>query len=220
MRLPSEGSRGRGLRRVLSIKGPGEGGAAEGAGLCWGGAYAAFLWGGAGGVASPCAAPGGGASGRERLFVQRPGLFVGVANSGPAPSTRPAPPPKKELVIPLIPPHRWRNPEPPRADTGPAPAAGHAPASDSTPNTDPTPSGTPADPPSVEAQAVQELLQGEFGGSWGVLGTRLSPPGPPLTPPPPQRHGRARSSPTGPRDPPSPSPSSCLTRTSPRGRSR
>ncbi|XP_062368114.1 G-patch domain and KOW motifs-containing protein [Cinclus cinclus] len=61
-------------------------------------------------------------------------------------STRPAPPPKKELVIPLIPPHRWRNPEPPRADTSPAPS------------TDPAPAG---DPPSisVEAQAVQELLQ-------------------------------------------------------------
>ncbi|NXA66747.1 GPKOW protein, partial [Mohoua ochrocephala] len=55
-------------------------------------------------------------------------------------STRPALPPPKELVIPLIPSQRWRNPERPGADT---------------------PSIDPARPdfPSVEAQAVQELLQ-------------------------------------------------------------
>ncbi|NXE44097.1 GPKOW protein, partial [Ptilorrhoa leucosticta] len=68
-------------------------------------------------------------------------------------STRPAPPPPKELVIPLILPHRWRNPELPRAGTRPAPAA------DDTPNRDPSLSGTAPDLPSVEAQAVQELLQ-------------------------------------------------------------
>ncbi|NWQ72611.1 GPKOW protein, partial [Neopipo cinnamomea] len=80
--------------------------------------------------------------------------------------TRPAPPPPKELVIPLIPPNRWRNPEPPRAQTGPAPTTdGHAPSSNHAPKTDPAPSadpappGDPPDPPSVEAQAVQELLQ-------------------------------------------------------------
>ncbi|NXB01417.1 GPKOW protein, partial [Cnemophilus loriae] len=69
-------------------------------------------------------------------------------------STRPAPSaPKKLLVIPLIPPHHLRSPERPRAHTRPAPA------SDDTPSTDPTPAGAPPDLPSVEAQAMQELLQ-------------------------------------------------------------
>ncbi|XP_031948076.1 G-patch domain and KOW motifs-containing protein isoform X1 [Corvus moneduloides] len=101
--------------------------------------------------AGPCAEPGAGGD------TDSDTDFLTAVEDRELLSTRPAPPPKKELVIPLIPPHRWRNPEPPRADTDPAP--GPAPASDSTPNTDPTPSGTPPDPPSVEAQAVQELLQ-------------------------------------------------------------
>ncbi|NXB33093.1 GPKOW protein, partial [Eulacestoma nigropectus] len=68
-------------------------------------------------------------------------------------STRPALPPPKELVIPLIPPHRWRNPARPRADTRPAPAAGD------TRSTELSPAGAPPDLTSVEAQGVQELLE-------------------------------------------------------------
>ncbi|NWV12060.1 GPKOW protein, partial [Ptilonorhynchus violaceus] len=56
-------------------------------------------------------------------------------------STQPAPPPPKELVIPLILPHHRKNPELPRADTTPATAE------------------VSRDPPSVEARAAQELLQ-------------------------------------------------------------
>ncbi|XP_053908249.1 G-patch domain and KOW motifs-containing protein isoform X3 [Cuculus canorus] len=54
-------------------------------------------------------------------------------------SSRPAPPPPQELVIPLQPPRRRRNPDPPEGHA-PSPAS-HAP------------------PGSVEAQAVQELLE-------------------------------------------------------------
>ncbi|XP_058684597.1 LOW QUALITY PROTEIN: G-patch domain and KOW motifs-containing protein-like [Poecile atricapillus] len=95
--------------------------------------------------AGPCAEPGAGGD------TDSDTDFLTAVEDRELLSTRPAPPPKKELVIPLIPPHRWRNPEPPRADTGPAPAA------DSAPNT--APAGDPPGPPSVEAQAVQELLQ-------------------------------------------------------------
>ncbi|NXV56950.1 GPKOW protein, partial [Molothrus ater] len=92
----------------------------------------------------PCAEPG--ASGDTESDTD----FLTAVEDRELLSTRPAPPPKKELVIPLIPSHRWRNPEPPRAGTDPAPS------SDPAPRTDPAPS---TDPPSVEAQAVQELLQ-------------------------------------------------------------
>ncbi|XP_054033168.1 G-patch domain and KOW motifs-containing protein [Dryobates pubescens] len=75
-------------------------------------------------------------------------------------SSRPAPPPPKELIIPLLPPaHRWRNPEPP------PPASDHTP-SDHAPSSHASPDHAPSDPAppgplSVEDQAVKELLKGE-----------------------------------------------------------
>ncbi|KAM9584646.1 G-patch domain and KOW motifs-containing protein isoform 1-T1 [Morphnus guianensis] len=102
-------------------------------------------------AAGPCAEPGGGAGDTD---------FLTAVEDRELLSARPAPPPPKELVIPLIPSHRWRNPEPPRGDTGPAPSASPAPDADHTPSTGSAPSGDPPDGPiSVEAQAVQELLQ-------------------------------------------------------------
>ncbi|NXU38755.1 GPKOW protein, partial [Drymodes brunneopygia] len=68
-------------------------------------------------------------------------------------STRPAPPPLKEQVIPLVPPHSWRNPERPCTDIRPTPAT------DDTPSTDPPPARAVPGPSSVEAQVMQELLQ-------------------------------------------------------------
>ncbi|NXQ60085.1 GPKOW protein, partial [Anthoscopus minutus] len=93
--------------------------------------------------AGPCAEPGTGGD------TDSDTDFLTAVEDRELLSSRPAPPPKKELVIPLIPPHRWRNPEPPSTDTGPAPAA------DSASSTDPAPPALA----SVEAQAVQELLQ-------------------------------------------------------------
>ncbi|NXO05068.1 GPKOW protein, partial [Rhinopomastus cyanomelas] len=61
-------------------------------------------------------------------------------------STRPPPSPRKELVIPLLPPtsHRWRDREP-SSSSGSVLSSSSAPSSGSA--------------PSVEEQAVQELLQ-------------------------------------------------------------
>ncbi|KAM4878307.1 G-patch domain and KOW motifs-containing protein isoform 2-T2 [Sylvia borin] len=110
--------------------------------------------------AGPCAEPGAGGD------TDSDTDFLTAVEDRELLSTRPAPPPKKELVIPLIPSHRWRNPEPPRAGTDPAPADSPAPSTDPAPSADPAsgkdpaPSTDPApEPPSVEAQAVQELLQ-------------------------------------------------------------
>ncbi|NWS65177.1 GPKOW protein, partial [Chunga burmeisteri] len=102
----------------------------------------------------PCAEPGGGGGGGGDTD------FLTAVEDRELLSARPAPPPPKELVIPLVPSHRWRNPEPPPGDTAHAPGKSHAPANDHAPHTGSTPSGDPPDGPiSVEAQAVQELLQ-------------------------------------------------------------
>ncbi|NWV25319.1 GPKOW protein, partial [Origma solitaria] len=69
------------------------------------------------------------------------------------PSTRPAAPRPKELLIPGMPPCRPRNPERRRDDTGPAAAA-----ADSR-STEPAPAGAAPEPRSVEAEALQELLR-------------------------------------------------------------
>ncbi|NXK01520.1 GPKOW protein, partial [Corythaixoides concolor] len=99
----------------------------------------------------PCAEPGGDGGDTD---------FLTAVEDRELLSARPAPPPPKELIIPLIPSHRWRNPEPPVGDTDHAPAKSHAPTADHAPNTDSAPSGDPPDGPvSVEAQAVQELLR-------------------------------------------------------------
>ncbi|XP_066426527.1 G-patch domain and KOW motifs-containing protein isoform X2 [Molothrus aeneus] len=144
--------------------------------------------------AGPCAEPG--ASGDTESDTD----FLTAVEDRELLSTRPAPPPKKELVIPLIPSHRWRNPEPPRAGTDPAPSSDPAPRTDPAPSTDPAsrtdpaPSTDPAprtdpapsaDPPSVEAQAVQELLQEARQSQEQLNGE----PGPPMAIPlqPPER---------------------------------
>ncbi|XP_051499937.1 LOW QUALITY PROTEIN: G-patch domain and KOW motifs-containing protein [Apus apus] len=104
-------------------------------------------------AAGPCAEPGtvGGDGGGDDTD------FLTAVEDRELLSTRPAPPPRQELVIPLLPSHRWRNPEPPR---GHAPSPSHAPGADHAPDTGSAPAGDPPDGPgSVEAQAVQELLQ-------------------------------------------------------------
>nr|XP_047912262.1 G-patch domain and KOW motifs-containing protein [Anser cygnoides] len=121
-------------------------------------------------AAGPCAEPGGDA-GPDTDFLT-------AVEDRELLSARPAPPPPKELVIPLLPSHRWRNPEPPRhapSAPGHAPSApGHAPSGDEAPAaghalstsdhapsaTDHAPSPSPApDPVAVETQAVRELLE-------------------------------------------------------------
>ncbi|XP_071657372.1 G-patch domain and KOW motifs-containing protein isoform X2 [Patagioenas fasciata] len=105
-------------------------------------------------AAGPCAEPGGDDAGGAGDTD-----FLTAVEDRELLSTRPAPPPPKELIIPLIPPHRWRNPEPPPGDADHAPSSGdhapsttdHASSGDHAPRTDST--------PDVEAQAVQELLQ-------------------------------------------------------------
>ncbi|KAI6061764.1 G-patch domain-containing protein [Aix galericulata] len=130
-------------------------------------------------AAGPCSEPGGDA-GPDTDFLT-------AVEDRELLSARPAPPPPKELVIPLLPSHRWRNPEPPRhapsasspapsasshtpsRDKAPgaghahsgqdkAPAAGHAPS-----GTDhaPSPTDHAPDAVAVETQAVRELLEGE-----------------------------------------------------------
>lgn len=97
--------------------------------------------------AGPCAEPGGSGTGDTD--------FLTAVEGRELLSARPAPPPPQELVIPLVPSHRWRNPEPPppRGDSDHAPsAASPAPCEDHAPS----PAGSAS---SVEAQAVQELLQ-------------------------------------------------------------
>ncbi|KAM3656108.1 LOW QUALITY PROTEIN: G-patch domain and KOW motifs-containing protein [Ammospiza maritima maritima] len=118
--------------------------------------------------AGPCAEPGAGGD------TESDTDFLTAVEDRELLSTRPAPPPKKELVIPLIPSHRWRNPEPPpcrhrprpqhrpRPPNRPRPSNRTHPPDHPAPLTDTAPSTGPApstDPPSVEAQAVQELLQ-------------------------------------------------------------
>lgn len=70
-------------------------------------------------------------------------------------SAKPAPPPPKDLVIPLRPAHRWRNPEAPSS----APSSpGHAPSAT---NHAPLASGhaLEGDPITLEIAALQELLR-------------------------------------------------------------
>ncbi|NXN25907.1 GPKOW protein, partial [Nycticryphes semicollaris] len=100
----------------------------------------------------PCAEPGvaGEGSGGDTDFLT-------AVEDRELLSVRPAPPPPKELIIPLIPSHRWRNPEPPRGEPGHAPSPSPAPDADHAPSPGSAPSGDP--PLSVEAQAVQELIQ-------------------------------------------------------------
>ncbi|NXW87898.1 GPKOW protein, partial [Alopecoenas beccarii] len=100
----------------------------------------------------PCAEPGGDDEGGGGDTD-----FLTAVENRELLGTRPAPPPPKELIIPLLPPHRWRNPEPPAGDTGHAPSGDHAPSRDHTPKDDHAPRTDSA--PDVEAQAVQELLQ-------------------------------------------------------------
>lgn len=104
-------------------------------------------------AAGPCAEPGGEGGGGDTDFLT-------AVEDRELLSARPTPPPPKELVIPLIPSHRWRNPEPPCGDADHAPSPNHASSADHAPSTGSAPSGDPPDGPlSVEAQAVQELLQ-------------------------------------------------------------
>ncbi|XP_068280816.1 G-patch domain and KOW motifs-containing protein isoform X2 [Nyctibius grandis] len=101
-------------------------------------------------------------------------------------STRPAPPPPQELVIPLLPsPRRWPRP---RADGGHAPSASPAPSADHAP-------GTGSAPSSVEAQAVEELLREARQSQQGAAGD----PGLPISIPLQDRDGAPRPQP-GPQD--------------------
>ncbi|XP_035170105.1 G-patch domain and KOW motifs-containing protein-like, partial [Oxyura jamaicensis] len=122
--------------------------------------------------AGPCAEPGGDA-GPDTDFLT-------AVEDRELLSARPAPPPPKELVIPLLPSHRWRNPEPPRHAPS---AAGHAPSA----------TGHAPDPVTVETQAVQELLEE----ARQSREQPCSPPGPPLAIPlrPPERDSGTRQQP-------------------------
>ncbi|XP_074023137.1 LOW QUALITY PROTEIN: G-patch domain and KOW motifs-containing protein-like [Numenius arquata] len=123
-------------------------------------------------AAGPCAEPGVGGEGSGGDTD-----FLTAVEDRELLSVRPAPPPPKELIIPLIPSHRWRNPEPPPApgEPGHAPSPSPAPDADHAPSPDSAPSGDP--PMSVEAQAVQELIQEARQSQEQGEG----PPGPPIS---------------------------------------
>ncbi|XP_068785393.1 G-patch domain and KOW motifs-containing protein isoform X2 [Struthio camelus] len=117
--------------------------------------------------AGPCAEPGG-----EREEAEPD--FLTAVEDRELLSVHPAPPPPKELVIPLLPPPRWKNPDAPPSGTSPA----HNAAGPAHNAAGPAPAADPLDGPvSVESQAVREILEE----------TRQSrergegPPGPPLS---------------------------------------